>query len=263
MGWRLHGCKSNENEGSAPNCQAGRCGGCEAEKEEGGIKMIDYLFILVVVVFILFILVYIITGIFRSHGYNSVDRQSEAIARQIIEICKKTNHADVNRYIQSCTRYKIFDHIEFQHLVQTLKSGSGLSQLSKEERQTIAQLIQQYEQLDKKKMSYVDISNVKPYGGGGGSGTAQKTGNDAAKKVVKGAVIGAVIAGDAGAIVGATAAKAKLDAEQTKTGGTAGKDAAKQVVKGAVIGAVIAGDTGAIVGATAAKAKNEATNSQK
>ena len=69
----------------------------------------------------------------------------------------------------------------------------------------------------------------------------------ARKEVIKSAVVGGVIAGDAGAVVGAMAAKAKQD------GGSA-----KGVVKGAVIGGVIGGDAGAIVGATAAKAGQDA-----
>ena len=90
---------------------------------------------------------------------------------------------------------------------------------------------------------------------------AKDAAKEARRKVVKGAVAGGLVAGEAGAVVGAVAAKAKLDAGQAGAGGAAGKDAAKQVVKGAVVGAAIAGDTGAIVGATAARAKSAAENS--
>lgn len=65
-------------------------------------------------------------------------------------------------------------------------------------------------------------------------------------KVLKGAVIGGIVAGTTGAVVGAAAAQAK------ENGGSAG-----QVVKNAVIGAAIAGDTGAVIGAAATKTENK------
>lgn len=46
------------------------------------------------------------------------------------------------------------------------------------------------------------------------SGTAADGGRVASKAVIKGAVVGGVIAGDAGAIVGASAAKAGPDAKK-------------------------------------------------
>ena len=46
-----------------------------------------------------------------------------------------------------------------------------------------------------------------------GSGAAADGGKSASKEVIKGAVVGGIIAGDAGAIVGATAAKAGQDAK--------------------------------------------------
>ncbi len=61
-------------------------------------------------------------------------------------------------------------------------------------------------------------------------------------KVLKGAIIGGIVAGTTGAVVGAAAAKAQ------ENGGSAG-----QVVKNAAIGAVIAGDVGAVIGAASTK----------
>lgn len=61
-------------------------------------------------------------------------------------------------------------------------------------------------------------------------------------KVIKGAIVGGIIAGPAGAIVGAIA---------SSNGGSNSGNA----VKGAVAGAVIAGPAGAVVGAVAAKNK--------
>ena len=65
-------------------------------------------------------------------------------------------------------------------------------------------------------------------------------------KVLKGAVIGGIVAGTTGAVVGAAAAKAK------ENGGSAG-----QVIKNAAIGAVIAGDAGAVIGAASTKTENK------
>lgn len=72
----------------------------------------------------------------------------------------------------------------------------------------------------------------------------------ASKNIIKGAVVGGVVAGEAGAIVGAMAASAE-NAQSGTTGGT--QASAKDIVKGAAVGGIIAGDAGAVVGAMAAK----------
>ena len=44
----------------------------------------------------------------------------------------------------------------------------------------------------------------------------KRTSNSGTKEIIKGAVIGGVVAGDAGAVVGATVAKNKLDNEKKR-----------------------------------------------
>lgn len=44
----------------------------------------------------------------------------------------------------------------------------------------------------------------------------KRTSNSGTKEIIKGAVIGGVVAGDAGAVVGATVAKNKLDNEKRR-----------------------------------------------
>jgi len=83
---------------------------------------------------------------------------------------------------------------------------------------------------------------------------AQEAKKAETKAIVKGAVVGGIVAGDAGAVVGAMAAKNKLDNQNSGNSGTA---TTKDIVKGAVIGGIIAGDAGAVVGAMVAKNKKE------
>lgn len=86
----------------------------------------------------------------------------------------------------------------------------------------------------------------------------KEAGKAARREVIKHAIVGGVIAGDAGAVVGAISAKAKQDA----AGGApaSGPSSSKEITKGAVIGGLLGGEAGAIVGATAAKAKQDAEN---
>ena len=78
----------------------------------------------------------------------------------------------------------------------------------------------------------------------------KKENNEAS--VIKRAAAGAVIAGPAGAVVGAVSAADKNN--RTNAGGTNGESAS--VVKRAAAGAVIAGPAGAVVGAVSAADKN-------
>ena len=68
--------------------------------------------------------------------------------------------------------------------------------------------------------------------------------------------MGDLIGGDTGAVVGAMAAKAKLD-QATGSGGVDG------VAKDAVTGGLITGSSSAVVGGLAAQAQKDAENSIK
>lgn len=80
----------------------------------------------------------------------------------------------------------------------------------------------------------------------------KEAGKKAANAVIKGALVGDLIGGDTGAVVGAMAAKAKLDQ-------TTGSDGSmSDVTKGAVVGGIVAGSSSAVVGGLAAQAQKDA-----
>lgn len=115
--------------------------------------------------------------------------------------------------------------------------------------------VRQQAKADKK---YRHTMNVAKANMGGEIGAQAKVelrkeaGKKAANAVIKAALIGDLIGGDTGAVVGAMAAKAKLD-QTTGSDGSMG-----DVTKGAVVGGIIAGSPGAAVGGLAAQAQKDA-----
>jgi len=101
-------------------------------------------------------------------------------------------------------------------------------------------------------------AQLQAWASNGGKMPKQKS---AAGAMVKGAVVGNIIGGQAGAVVGAMVAKEKHNAnQQSGTAQSSSGSAAKSMVKGAVVGSIIGGDAGAVVGAMVGKEKHDNAN---
>lgn len=209
--------------------------------------MFEFVVIALATIFILMVIYYVANAVLR----HSADRKADKVKEKIIELCRK--------YPEAEAKIKRHGKMRFVYGLEAVENSSAaFGSMSEEDRAAFSALAAEYRQWDKKALNYwsnYNSTSATP----ACTSSGKDAGKEASKQVIKSAVIGAVIAGDAGAVVGATAAKAAQDAKAAGSNSD-GKAERNEVIKKAVIGGVIAGDTGAIVGAAAAKAAQDARN---